>query len=99
MEQTVELVKGLPRKELIERIHFHHRRGEVSERALAFYLLDLEEQGECKPETSAGVWAWKHLGLKRGDKLVRLARYLGEPPSHRGCRKKPFTRRRAPPAN
>jgi len=46
MKCEMELIPGLPRKELIERIYFHHRRGEVSERALGFYLLDMRRRRE-----------------------------------------------------
>ncbi len=63
MKTTVELIGGLPRKELVERIHFHHRQGDVAERALGVYLLDMQERREFLPERDAAAWAWKHLGL------------------------------------
>src|SRR5437763_1930203 len=39
---AIELIHGLPRKELLETIHFHHRRGEASERALASFVARSE---------------------------------------------------------
>ncbi len=58
---TTALVHGLPRKELVERIWFHHRQGEVSERALGFYLLEMQEQGTYRPEPDASAWAFLSL--------------------------------------
>ena len=43
MKITIDLIHGLPKQELIERIHFHNRQGEISDRALGFYLLELEK--------------------------------------------------------
>jgi hypothetical protein len=80
MKVTIELVHGLPEKELIERIHFHHRQGEVSDRALAFYLLEMQKSGIHRPLKDAAEWAWTHLRRSRADKLVLLARYLEELP-------------------
>jgi hypothetical protein len=36
MKCKQELIPGLPRRELIEKICFYHRQGEVAERALGF---------------------------------------------------------------
>ena len=80
MTTTIELVRGLPQKELLEQIHFHHRRGEISERALGFYLLDMEERRAFLPEKDAAAWAWKHLGFRRADKLILLSKRLRELP-------------------
>src|SRR6266540_3382520 len=77
---TVELFHGLPQKELVERIHFYRRQGEVAERALGFYLLDMQERGAYRPEAGAAQWAWKHLDYKRADKLILLAKRLEELP-------------------
>ena len=41
MKRTLTLIPGLPRGKLLEKIHYHSRHGEVSKRALAFYLLDM----------------------------------------------------------
>ena len=49
MKRTLELVYGLPQKELIERIYFHHRQGEVAERALGFYLLEMQRRQAFLP--------------------------------------------------
>jgi hypothetical protein len=49
----------------------------VAERALGFYLLDMErrrEQGATFPR--AGHWAKKKLGMKRADKLILATRRL-----------------------
>jgi hypothetical protein len=81
MKITTELVYGLPRKELIEKIHFHHRQGEVAERSLGFYLLDLERQGLFEPSENAAHWALVHLGFKRADKLILLSEQLEELPA------------------
>jgi hypothetical protein len=78
MKAAVELVRGLPRKELIERIYFHHHQGEVAERALAFYLLQMQEGGTYRPLRDAAAWAAAHLGCQRADKLILTARRLEE---------------------
>ncbi len=64
MNATIELVRGLPRRELIERIYFHHRQGETAERALGFYLMDFQSQGDFGKERDAAQWALRHLGLR-----------------------------------
>jgi len=89
MKITIALIPGLPKKELVERIHFHQRQGEIAERALGFYLLDLEKRcsfpplsprGDgplCRPFEDGSEWARKHLpDLRRPDKLILLARRL-----------------------
>jgi Holliday junction DNA helicase RuvB len=78
MKKEIELVRGLPKKELIERIHFHHRQGEVAERALGFYLLQMQEGGTYRPLRDAAAWAAAHLGCHRADKLILAARRLEE---------------------
>jgi Holliday junction DNA helicase RuvB subunit len=86
MKCKMELIPGLPRKELIEKIHFYHRQGEVAERALGFYLLDMErrrEQGATFPRASH--WAKKKLGMKRADKLIRASRCLEKLPAIAGA--------------
>ena len=65
MKTTIELVQGLPRRELIERIHFHRRQGEVAERALGFYLLDMERSKAYRPQPDAA------LGRTLGHRLGR----------------------------
>jgi holliday junction DNA helicase RuvB len=82
MITTVDLVYGLPQKELVERLYFHRRQGEVSERALGFYLLDMERRNAFQPETDAATWARKHLpGCPNPRKLIQLAERLEELPS------------------
>jgi holliday junction DNA helicase RuvB len=81
MKITIDLIHGLPKKELLERIHFHNRQGEISDRALGFYLLELEKTKQFRPFKNAAEWARKHLpGLRRPDKLILLARGLEKLP-------------------
>ena len=81
MKITIDLIHGLPKQELIERIHFHNRQGEISDRALGFYLLELEKTKQFRPFKSAAEWAHQHLpGLRRPDKLIHLARGLEKLP-------------------
>jgi len=80
MKTTIELVQGLPRRELIERIHFHRRQGEVAERALGFYLLDMERSKAYRPQQDAACWARKNLECPRADKLILLAKRLEKLP-------------------
>jgi len=79
---TVELVQGLPRNRLIEKIHFHARQGDVHRRALAFYLVDLEWRGEARAlgYTNAVHYARDALGLQErtARELLRVARALEE---------------------
>src|SRR5262245_66210751 len=81
MRTTLSLDYGLPQKELIERLHFHRRQGEVSERALGFYLLDMERRNAFQPERDAPTWARKHLpGCPDPRRLIHLAAHLEELP-------------------
>src|SRR5262245_17998777 len=80
MKRTTELIYGLPQKELLEKIHFHHRQGEVADRALGFYLLDMERRGGFEPFSNASLWAEKHLGFERADKLILLSKRLEDLP-------------------
>src|SRR5262245_59558137 len=81
MLTTFTLVYGLPQKELVERLYFHRRQGEVSERALGFYLLDMERRSAYQPEIDAAAWARKHLdGCPNPRKLIQLAERLEELP-------------------
>jgi len=81
MKTTIELVYGLPQKELVERLHFHQRQNEVSERALGFYLLDMQKRNAFQPEKDAAAWAKKHLSpCGNPQKLIHLARCLEELP-------------------
>src|ERR1041384_3009510 len=57
MDHPIKLVHGLPRKELIEKLTFHRRQGEVAERAVGFYLLDMQERHAYRPERDAARWA------------------------------------------
>ena len=77
MKVPTLLVAGLPKKELVERIHFHQRQGEVAERALGFYLHDMDKRKMFRPCEDAAEWARKHLPQqKRPDKLILFARRL-----------------------
>ena len=81
MKTTVELLPGLPKKELVERIYFYQRQGEVADRALGFYLLDMQRRKEYRPFKDACQWARKHLGgCHRVDKLMLLAKHLEDLP-------------------
>src|SRR5512143_1743060 len=76
-----ELISGLPRRELLERIRFHHRAGETAERALGFYLLEMQRTGAFRPGAEdAASWARRYLEHPRADKLILLARRLEELP-------------------
>ena len=81
MKTTIELVYGLPQKELVEKLHFHQRQTEVSDRALGFYLLDMQRRNAFQPEKDATSWAHKHLpGCRHPQKLMHLAECLEELP-------------------
>ena len=81
MKITIALIPGLPKKELVERIHFHQRQGDIAERALGFYLLDLEKRcsfpplsprGDgplCRPFGDGSEWARKHASRGGSDHL------------------------------
>src|SRR5512132_50963 len=77
---ATELIHGLPKKELVEKIRFHHRQGEVAERALGFYLLEMQESGVYRPLRDAAAWAEIHLDFQRADRLILLARRLEDLP-------------------
>src|SRR6185503_19410894 len=82
MKVPTLLVAGLPKKELVERIHFHQRQGEVAERALGFYLHDMDKRKMFRPCEDAAEWARKHLPQqKRPDKLILFARRLEKLPA------------------
>src|SRR5262245_54435875 len=82
MEIKLELIPGLPKKELVERLHYHQRQGEISDRALGFYLFDMEKRKLFRPLESATVWAQKHLPqTRRPDKLLLFAKRLEELPA------------------
>jgi len=88
MQIKLELIAGLPKKELVEKIHFHQRQGERClppsvppggsfERALGFYLHDMDKRKMFRPFGDAAEWARKHLPQQdRPDKLILLARRL-----------------------
>src|SRR5262245_36717964 len=81
MQIKLELIPGLPKKELVERIHFHQRQSEVSDRALGFYLFDMDKRKMYEPYQDAAEWARKHLPQQKGlDKLILLARRLEKLP-------------------
>ena len=82
MNSQVELVRGLPRKLLLQRIFHHMRNGEVAKRALGFYLLDMEERREYQAlgYSSTVHFAEVKLGLspKETRELIRISRRLEE---------------------
>src|SRR5262245_58669380 len=82
MQIKLELIPGLPKKELVERIHFHQRQGEISDRALGFYLHDMDKRKMYEPYENAAEWARKHLPQeKRPDKLILFAKRLEKLPA------------------
>ena len=81
MKITIDLIPGLPKKELVQKIHYHYRQGQIADRALGFYLFDLQKSKQYRPLEDAVVWAHKHLpGLHRPDRLILLAKRLEELP-------------------
>jgi hypothetical protein len=73
---------GLPKKELVERLHYHQRQSEISDRAIGFYLLDMEKRKLYRPLESVTVWARKHLPqTDRPDKLLLFAKRLEDLPA------------------
>src|SRR5262245_5968928 len=79
MKITIDLIPGLPKKELVEKIHYYHRQGQIAERALGFYLFDLQKSKQYRPSEDAAAWAVKHLDkVQRPDKLILLAKRLEE---------------------
>ena len=86
MQTTIELVAGLPRDDLLQKLYFHNRQGEISQRALGYYLLDMHRRGEFRPGfRSAAHWAEEKLLLKRADRLVFIAKQLEELPAIDGA--------------
>src|SRR5262245_35879033 len=86
MKIALDLIAGLPKKELVQRIHYHQRQGEVSERALGFYLLDMQRRKVCRPFKDASLWAHKHLPQRpRPDRLILLAERLEKLPQIRAA--------------
>jgi Holliday junction DNA helicase RuvB len=53
--RRIRLIRGLPRKRLFQVIHHHARGGDVSRRALGFYLRDLRDRGEYKAASCASI--------------------------------------------
>src|SRR6266542_4773763 len=81
MKITVDLIPGLPKRELVERIHFHQRQGEIADRALGFYLLDMDRRKMFRPFEDAAEWARKSIPeVKRPDRLILLAKRLEQLP-------------------
>jgi Holliday junction DNA helicase RuvB len=82
--RKIKLIPGLPTKKLIKTIRYHHRHGEASRRALAFYLLDMEQRGEHKSVrcSSTVQFAVDNLDLDPSEArgLLRVARSLEDLP-------------------
>jgi Holliday junction DNA helicase RuvB len=78
--RKVRLVSGLPTRQLFQEIHHHARHGDVSNRALGFYLLDLERRHEHQTPgaVSAVDYAVGALGRNPDEArdLLRVARAL-----------------------
>ena len=73
MAVTIELVQGLPQKELFEKIYSSHRMGEVAQRSLGFYLKELHTHREYwLGFRSVDKWAEDKLSLKGAGKLIML---------------------------
>jgi len=82
--RTIKLIPGLPTKRLVKTIRYHHRHGEASRRALAFYLLDMEQRGEhksvrCSSTVQFAVDALE-LDPREARDLLRVARALEDLP-------------------
>ena len=82
--RTIKLIPGLPTKRLVKTIRYHHRHGEASRRALAFYLLDMEQRGEhksvrCSSTVQFAVDALE-LDPREARDLLRVARALQDLP-------------------
>ena len=83
MQNKLELIPGLPKRELVERLHYHQRQGEISDRAVGFYLHDMDKRKMYEPYQNAAEWARNHLPQpqrERPDKLILLARRLEKLP-------------------
>ena len=83
MQNKLELIPGLPKRELVERLHYHQRQGEISDRAVGFYLHDMDKRKMYEPYENAAEWARNHLPQpqrERPDKLILLARRLEKLP-------------------
>jgi Holliday junction DNA helicase RuvB len=81
--RKVRLVKGLPRKRLLQAIHYHAWHGDVSDRALGFYLADLDERREYQPDSVSAVkYAEEALGRdpREASALMRMSKALEELP-------------------
>jgi Holliday junction DNA helicase RuvB len=84
VKRTLKLIAGLPRKRLLEEIHYHLRGGDVSRRGLAFYLLDMERRREHKAYGCSSVIQFSDEVLETAPKetrdLLRIARALEDLP-------------------
>ena len=94
MQNKLELIPGLPKREPVERLHYHQRQGERClppsvppggsfDRAVGFYLHDMDKRKMYEPYENAAEWARNHLPQpqrERPDKLILLARRLEKLP-------------------
>ena len=82
--RTIKLIPGLPTKRLVKTIRYHHRHGEASRRALAFYLLDMQERGEHKSVQCSSTLQFAvqtlELDPREAGDLLRVARALQDLP-------------------
>ena len=79
---VIELCEGLPVEELHERLAFVHRLGESANRALAFYLCDMQERGVhvSTGDASAAEYAANKLGMmpRTARELIQVGKALLE---------------------
>src|SRR5262245_18314182 len=82
--RAIRLIPGLPTKKLVKTIRYHHRHGEASRRALAFYLLDMQERGEHKSVRCSSTVQFAvqtlELELREARDLLRVAHALKDLP-------------------
>jgi Holliday junction DNA helicase RuvB len=85
VKRKLKLIAGLPRKKLLEEIHYHLRNGDVARRALGFYLRDMEVRREHKALGYASAVQFGELALELPRKNVRelllVARRLEQLPA------------------
>src|SRR5262245_37006280 len=81
MQVDFELVHGLPPGEVVERLYFHHRQGQIADRAIGFYLLEMQERNIHEPYQNAAVWARKNLeGIEKPERKLFTAMRVADLP-------------------
>src|SRR5262245_18009140 len=83
--RRIELVQGLPPRDLLQRIQHHLRGGDAERRAAAFYLVDFDRREEYKrySYTSCIPFGEAVLGRSRKEvgELLRVGKALEELPA------------------